>query len=151
MYALESLSPGQISEKKVVEFVSKHTNIPRTTVRASLDSCCQIIEHYPSLGYNVKLGDVGISYPTISFKAVDSNTKAGLSQLKKVCIRFRLNKELVETVNKTPKENIGVYKLIDAQKGLYEEVGTKELENSSNSNQTPNGDNTNSGGGDFVG
>jgi nucleoid DNA-binding protein len=139
MYALESLSPGQISEKKVVEFVSKHTNIPRTTVRASLDSCCQIIEHYLSLGYNVKLGDVGISYPTISFKAVDSNTKAGLSQLKKVCIRFRPNKELVETVNKAGKEMTSVYKLVDAQKGLYEEVGTKELTDDSNPNDAPSG------------
>lgn len=108
-------------------------------MRASLDSCCQIIEHYLSLGYNVKLGDVGISYPTISFKAVDSNTKAGLSQLKKVCIRFRPNKELVETVNKAGKEMTSVYKLVDAQKGLYEEVGTKELTDDSNPNDAPSG------------
>ena len=150
-YVLQLLSSGQISEKEVVKFCSKHTNVPQATVRAVLDSCCQTIEYHLALGYSVKLGDVGIFYSTISYTAVNSNTEAGLSQLKKICVRFRPNKELVETVNKTPKENVGVYKLIDAQKGLYEEVGTKELENSSNSNQTPNGDNTNSGGGDFVG
>ena len=153
-YVLQLLSSGQIGEKEVVKFCSKHTNIPQATVRAVLDSCCQTIEYHLALGYSVKLGDVGIFYPTISYKAVDSNTKAGLAQLEKINIRFRPNVLLTEAVNKAEKETVGIYKIVDYEKGFYQEVGTKELgddsDNEGNTNETPSGGtgggNTNTGG-----
>ena len=83
-YVLQLLSSGQIGEKEVVNFCSKHTSVQQATVRAVLDTCCQTIEYHLSLGYSVKLGDVGIFYTTILYKAVDSNTDAGLAQLEKV-------------------------------------------------------------------
>ena len=153
-YVLQLLSSGRIGEKEVVKFCSKHTNIPQATVRAVLDSCCQTIEYHLALGYSVKLGDVGIFYPTISYKAVDDNTEAGLAQLEKVNIRFRPNILLTEAVNKAEKETVGVYKIVDYKKGFYQEVGTKELGddsgNEGNTNETPSGGtgggNTNTGG-----
>ena len=154
-YVLQLLSSGQIGEKEVVKFCSKHTNVPQATVRAVLDSFCQTIEYHLSLGYSVKLGDVGIFYPTISYKAVDDNTKAGLAQLEKINIRFRPNVLLTEAVNKAEKESVGVYKIVDYEKGFYQEVGKKELGddsgNEGNTDETPSGGtgggNTDTGGG----
>ena len=151
-YALQLLSSGQISEKEVVKFCSKHTNIPQATVRAVLDSCCQTIEYHLALGYSVKLGDVGTFYPTISYKSVHSNTDAGLAQLENVNIRFRPNSSLIEVVNKAEKELTGVYKIVDYEKGFYEEVGTRKLDG--NDDGTPPGEsggNNNGGSGDLVG
>ena len=157
-YVLQLLSSGQIGEKEVVNFCSKHTNVPQATVRAVLDSFCQTIEYHLSLGYSVKLGDVGIFYPTISYKVVDDNTKAGLAQLEKINIRFRPNVLLTEAVNKAEKETVGVYKIVDYEKGFYQEVGRRELGdgsgNGDNTNETPSGGtgggNTDAGGG-FAG
>ena len=69
-------------------------------------------------------------------------------------VRFRPNTELLEKLEKAEKELIGVYKLYDADKKFYEEVGTKPIEeNGSNGNNSTQGgtDNGSAGGGDFVG
>ncbi|MBR3938715.1 MAG: hypothetical protein IKJ67_01900 [Bacteroidales bacterium] len=152
-YVLRTVLSGTISEKDVVNFCHNHTMIPRTTIKSALESCCQTIGHYLSLGYSVKLGEVGIFYPTTKSKAVDSNTEAGMAQLEGINIRFRPNSELLKKVNDATLELDGVYKIVDHDKKLYEKVGSSALDDledddEGNTSQGGSGGNDN---GDFVG
>ena len=46
-------------------------------------------------------------------------------------------------MNKAEKETVGVYKIVDCEKGFYEEMGTKELDysygNEGNKDEEPSG------------
>ena len=55
-YVLQLLSSGQIGEKEVVNFCSKHTNVPQATVRAVLDSFCQTWRCGNFLSYDILQG-----------------------------------------------------------------------------------------------
>ena len=146
-YVLNLVLSGSISEKEVIEFACKHTGMQSTMVKAAIESCLQIVELYIALGYSVKLGDLGTFYPTIDSKAVDSNTEAGLSQLKKVNIRFCPNSELIEKVNKADKELKGVYKIVDHERKFYEEVGPKDFADASDGTTGNDGNGNSDGGG----
>ena len=146
-YVLNLVLSGSISEKEVIEFACKHTGMQPTMVKAAIESCLQIVELYIALGYSVKLGDLGTFYPTIDSKAVDSNTEAGLSQLKKVNIRFRPNSELVEKVNKADKELKGVFKIVDYERKFYEEVGRKDIGDTTDDTAGNDGNGNSDGGG----
>ena len=153
-YVLNLVLSGRISEKEVIEFACKHTGMQPTMVKAAIESCLQIVELYIALGYSVKLGDLGTFYPTIDSKAVDSNTEAGLSQLKKVNIRFRPNSELIEKVNKADKELKGVFKIVDYERKFYEEVGRKDIGDTTGNDGSGNSDGGGGGsssGGDLEG
>lgn len=149
-YVLRTVSSGAISEKDVVNFCHNHTMIPRTTIKSAFDSCCQTIAHYLALGYSVKLGEVGIFYPTAKSKAVDSNTEAGMNQLEGINIRFRPNTELLKKVNDADKKLDGVYKIVDYDKKIYEKIGSSELDEEFDDDDNNNGGNS-SGDGAFVG
>ena len=149
-YVLKHSSSGIIDEKEVVNFCHNHTQIPRATISAAMDSCLQTIGHYLALGHSVKLGDVGIFYITADARSVDSNTEAGLSQLKGVNVRFRPSIELQDLVRKADKECEGVYRIVDYDKKIYEKIGTSSLDGSgTGSGADSNGDagNNSSGGG----
>ena len=146
-YVLNLVLSGSISEKEVIEFACKHTGMQPTMVKAAIESCLQIVELYIALGYSVQLGAFGTFYPTIDSKAVDSNTEAGLSQLKKVNIRFRPNTEFVEKVNKADKELKGVYKIVDYERKFYEEVGRKDFADASDGTAGNDGNGNSDGGG----
>ena len=156
-FVLHLISAGTVSAKDVVEFAAKHTLAPAVMVKAVLESSFQIIEHYLSLGYRVKLGELGTFYPTIKSKAVDSNAEAGLVQLEKVNVRFMPNTEMVEKLNKAPKSLEGIFKLVDAERKFYEEVGKTKLGDTldqpdGDDNLDPDdGGNTGGGGGGFAG
>ena len=141
-YVLNLVLSGSISEKEVIEFACKHTGMQPTMVKAAIESSLQIVELYIALGYSVQLGDLGTFYPTI-----DSNTEAGLSQLKKVNIRFRPNSELVEKVNKVDKELKGVFKIVDYERKFYEEVGRKDFADASDGTTGNDGNGNSDGGG----
>ena len=149
-YVLKHSSSGIIDEKEVVNFCHNHTQIPRATISAAMDSCLQTIGHYLALGHSVKLGDVGIFYITANARSVDSNTEAGLAQLKGVNVRFRPSIELQDLVRKADKECEGVYRIVDYDKKIYEKIGTSSLDGSgTGSGADSNGDagNNSSGGG----
>ena len=146
-YVLNLVLSGSISEKEVIEFASKHTGMQPTMVKAAIESCLQIVELYIALGYSVKLGNLGTFHPTINCKAVDSNTDAGLAQLEKVNIRFRPNPELIEKVNKADKELVGVYKIVDYEHKFYEEVGRKDLGDTTGNTPGNDGNGNSDGGG----
>ena len=119
-YVLKHSSSGIVDEKDVVNFCHNHTQIPRATISASMDSIMQTIGHYLALGHSVKLGEIGIFYVTADARTVDSNTEAGLGQLRDVNIRFRPSKELQEQIRKADKECEGVYRIVDYDKKIYE-------------------------------
>ena len=149
-YVLKHSSSGIIDEKEVVNFCHNHTQIPRATISAAMDSCLQTIGHYLALGHSVKLGDVGIFYITADARTVDSNTEAGLGQLRNVNVRFRPSSELQDLVRKADKECEGVYRIVDYDKKIYEKIGTSSLDGSgTGSGADSNGDagNNSSGGG----
>lgn len=155
-YVLKHSSSGIIDEKDVVNFCHNYTQIPRATIGASLDSILQTIEHYLSLGYSVKLGDIGIFYITADARTVESNTEAGLGQLRDVNIRFRPSKELQEHIRKADKECEGIYRIVDYDKKIYEKVSSSTLDGSGSGNGsgTDGGGSTGGstgGGGDLVG
>jgi predicted histone-like DNA-binding protein len=156
-FVLNLVEAGTVSAKDIVEFASKHTSAPAVMVKAVLESSFQIVEHYLSLGYRVQLGELGTFYPTIKSKAVDSNTEAGMVQLEKVNVRFRPNSDIVEKLNKAPKTLQGIYRLVDADRKFYEEVGRGELGDApvqpeGGDNPDPDsGGNTGGGGGGFAG
>ena len=139
-YVLNLVLSGSISEKEVIEFACKHTGMQPTMIKAAIESSLQIVERYIALGYSVQLGALGTFYPTIDSKAVDSNTEASLSQLKKVNIRFRPNSEFVEKVNKADKELKGVFKIVDYERKFYEEVGRKDIGDTAGNDGNGNSD-----------
>lgn len=155
-YVLKHSSSGIVDEKDVVNFCHNHTQIPRATISASMDSIMQTIGHYLALGHSVKLGEIGIFYVTADARTVDSNTEAGLGQLRDVNIRFRPSKELQEQIRKADKECEGVYRIVDYDKKIYEKISTSTLDGSySNSGSGSDGSGSTGGStggdGDLVG
>lgn len=158
-YTLYVESSGTVSYKDVVKFACKHTGMQSTVMKAAIDSCCQTIEHFLSMGHRVQLGELGSFFITTDSNAVYSNTEAGICQLKKLNIRFDAKKDLKEAINNAERELAGVYKIVDHERKIYEKVGTKESDgknesgNNSNGNSggdSNNGNNSDSGGG-FAG
>ena len=144
-YSLHIQYAGTLSTKEVIAFASKHTGMQTTAMKAALDSCCQTIELFLSMGYRVQLGELGTFFPTTNSTTVYSNVDAGLSQLKKLKIRFDANKELKQTINKAEKRLVAIQKLVDPEKKIYQTISTNELEKG-NEGGGSNGENTNSGG-----
>lgn len=147
-YVLKHSSSGIVDEKEVINFCHNHTQIPRATISAAMDSCLQTIGHYLALGRSVKLGDIGIFYVTADARTVDSNTEAGLGQLRGVNVRFRPSSELQDLVRKADKECEGVYRIVDFDKKIYEKIGTSAQEGSSSGS---GGNTGNDSGGDTPG
>lgn len=149
-YVLQLESAGTASSKEIINFCQKHTHTPRVFLKATVEAVIQAIVHYTMLGYRVELEDLGTFRLTVKSKAVDKNTEAGLSQLEEISLKFTPKKELTEQIRQADVELSGVFKIVDLEKKIYEEVGTKELDGD---DQKPSqeGGNNNQGGDDLVG
>lgn len=148
-YVLQIESAGTVKAKEIVDFCQKHTQTPRVFLKATVEAVIQAIAHYATLGYRVELEDLGNFYLTVKSKAVDSNTEAGLEQLEEISLKFTPKKDLIKQIRQADIELSGVYKIVDLEQKIYQEVGTKKLdEQEENGNQNQGGT---SGGGDLVG
>lgn len=152
-YVLKPVYSGTVAEKEIIDFCQSLTQLPRTYIRASLESIIQTMIHYLMLGYKIKFNDLGTFYVTTDSSAVSSVADAGLSQLKNLYIRFLPNKELAKEVRNAEINLDGIYKIVDHDKKIYEKVKTtsddntpKEEENTGDNSSTPGG-----GGGGFAG
>ena len=146
-YSLHIQYAGTVSTKEVVKFACKHTGMQSTAMKAALDSCCQTIELFLSMGYRVQLGELGTFFATTNATTVYSNVDAGLSQLKKLNIRFTANKELKYAVNNAEKRLVAIQRLVDPEKKIYETISTNQLTDGSQSGGSAGGDGENTGGG----
>ena len=148
-YSLHIQYAGTLSTKEVVAFAAKHTGMQSTAMKAALDSCCQTIELFLSMGYRVELGELGTFFATTNGTTVYSNVDAGLSQLKRLRVRFDANKELKQAVNSAEKRLVAIQKLVDPEKKIYQTISTNELVSNSegvDGSGGNSGDNTDSGG-----
>lgn len=146
-YSLHIQYAGTVSTKEVVKFACKHTGMQSTAMKAALDSCCQTIELFLSMGYRVQLGELGTFFATTNATTVYSNVDAGLSQLKKLNVRFTANKELKYAVNNAEKRLVAIQRLVDPEKKIYETISTNQLTDGSQSGGSAGGDGENNGGG----
>ena len=156
-YSLHIQYAGTLSAKEVVAFACKHTGMQSTVMKAALDSCCQTIDLFLSMGYRVQLGELGTFFATTDSTTVYSNVDAGLSQLNRLRVRFDANKELKHAVNNAEKRLVAIQRLVDPEKKIYETISTNELTDSSQGagdsggNSNSGGGNSGSGGDDLVG
>ena len=158
-YSLHIQYAGIVSTKEVVAFACKHTGMQSTAMKAALDSCCQTIELFLSMGYRVQLGELGTFFATTDATTVYSNVDAGLSQLKKLNVRFNATKDLKYAVNNAEKRLVAIQRLVDPEKKIYETISTNQLTDGSQSGglaggggeNTGGGGNSASGGGDLEG
>ncbi len=125
-------------------------------MKAVLDSCCQTIELFLSMGYRVQLGELGTFFASTDSSTVYSNVDAGLSQLNRLRVRFDANKELKHAVNNAEKRLVAIRKLVDPEKKIYETISTNQLTDGgsagdSGGNSNSGGENSGSGGDDLVG
>ena len=155
-YSLHIQYAGIVSTKEVVAFACKHTGMQSTAMKAALDSCCQTIELFLSMGYRVQLGELGTFFATTDGTTVYSNVDAGLSQLKRLRVRFDANKELKYAVNSAEKRLVAIQRLVDPEKKIYETISTNQLTDGSQpggsgGNSDSGGGNSGSGGGDLEG
>ena len=123
-YSLHIQYAGTLSTKEVVAFAAKHTGMQSTAMKAALDSCCQTIELFLSMGSRVDLGELGTFFATTNGTTVYSNVDAGLSQLKRLRVRFDANKELKQAVNSAEKRLVAIQKLVDPEKKIYQTIST---------------------------
>ncbi|MBO7200589.1 MAG: hypothetical protein J6V54_04240 [Bacteroidales bacterium] len=158
-YSLHIQYAGTVSTKEVVAFACKHTGMQSTAMKAALDSCCQTIELFLSMGYRVQLGELGTFFATTDSTTVYSNVDAGLSQLNRLRVRFDANKELKHAINNAEKRLVAIQRLVDPEKKIYETISTNQLTDGSQpggsggsgGNSDSGGGNSDSGGGDLVG
>ena len=155
-YSLHIQYAGTLSAKEVVAFACKHTGMQSTVMKAALDSCCQTIELFLSMGYRVQLGELGTFFASTDSSTVYSNVDAGLSQLNRLRVRFDANKELKHAVNNAEKQLVAIQKLVDPEKKIYETISTNQLTDGgsagdSGGNSNSGGGNSGSGDGDLVG
>ena len=155
-YSLHIQYAGTLSAKEVVAFACKHTGMQSTVMKAALDSCCQTIELFLSMGYRVQLGELGTFFATTDSTTVYSNVDAGLSQLNRLRVRFDANKELKYAVNSAEKRLVAIHKLVDPEKKIYQTISTNELTDSSqgaggSGGNAGGGGNSGSGGSDLEG
>ena len=144
-YSLHIQYAGTLSAKDVVAFACKHTGMQSTAMKAALDSCCQTIELFLSMGYRVQMGELGTFFATTNSTTVYSNVDAGLSQLKKLNVRFNATKDLKHAVNNAEKRLVAIQKLVDPEKKIYQTISTNELTDSSQG-AGDSGENTGGGG-----
>ena len=97
------------------------------------------------MGYRVQLGELGTFFATTNATTVYSNVDAGLSQLKKLNVRFTANKELKYAVNNAEKRLVAIQRLVDPEKKIYETISTNQLTDGSQSGGSAGG------GGDLEG
>ena len=155
-YSLHIQYAGTLSAKDVVAFACKHTGMQSTAMKAALDSCCQTIELFLSMGYRVQLGELGTFFATTDSTTVYSNVDAGLSQLKKLNVRFNATKDLKHAINSAEKRLVAIQKLVDPEKKIYQTISTNELTDSSqgageSGGNAGGGGTSGSGGGDLEG
>lgn len=151
-YVLKPVYSGTVAEKEIIDFCQSLTQLPRTYIRASLESIIQTMIHYLMLGYKIKFNDLGIFYITANSSAVSSVADAGLSQLKNLYIRFLPNKELSEEVRSAEINLDGIYKIVDYDKKIYEKVKTTSKTDLPEEEDTGGGSSTpDDGGDDFSG
>ena len=151
-YSLHIQYAGTVSTKEVVAFACKHTGMQSTAMKAALDSCCQTIELFLSMGYRVQLGELGTFFATTDATTVYSNVDAGLSQLKKLNVRFNATKDLKYAVNNAEKRLVAIQRLVDPEKKIYETISTNQLTDGSQSGGLAGGGGKSaSGGGDLEG
>ena len=151
-YVLKPVYSGTVAEKEIIDFCQSLTQLPRTYIRASLESIIQTMIHYLMLGYKIKFNDLGIFYITANSSAMSSVADAGLSQLKNLYIRFLPNKELSEEVRSAEINLDGIYKIVDYDKKIYEKVKTTSKTDLPEEEDTGGGSSTpDDGGDDFSG
>lgn len=151
-YVLKPVYSGTVAEKEIIDFCQSLTQLPRTYIRASLESIIQTMIHYLMLGYKIKFNDLGIFYITANSSAVSSVADAGLSQLKNLYIRFLPNKELSEEVRSAEINLDGIYKIVNYDKKIYEKVKTTSKTDLPEEEDTGGGSSTpDDGGDDFSG
>lgn len=151
-YVLKPVYSGTVAEKEIIDFCQSLTQLPRTYIRASLESIIQTMIHYLILGYKIKFNDLGIFYITADSSAVSSVADAGLSQLKNLYIRFLPNKELSEEVRSAEINLDGIYKIVNYDKKIYEKVKTTSKTDLPEEEDTGGGSSTpDDGGDDFSG
>lgn len=143
-YVLKQVPAGKASTKEIVDFCQEHTQTPRVYIKAAVESFIQAIVHYTMLGYRMELEDLGTFYVTAKGKSVTDNAEAGLSQLEELNIKFTPKKSLEDKVRMADVEFDGIYKLVDAEKKIYEKIKAtddgEEQPGSSNSGGGGNGD-----------
>jgi uncharacterized membrane protein YgcG len=109
------------------------------------------------MGYRVQLGELGTFFATTDGTTVYSNVDAGLSQLKKLNVRFNATKDLKHAINNAEKRLVAIQRLVDPEKKIYQTISTNELTDSSQGaggsggNSNSGGGNSGSGGDDLVG
>lgn len=150
-YVLQIESAGTASSKEIINFCQKHTQTPRVFLKATVEAVMQAIAHYTMLGYRVELEDLGTFRLTVKSKAVDKNTEAGLSQLEEISLKFTPKKDLVEQIRQADVELSGIFKIVDYDKKIYEEVGTKALDGEEQEPNQGGNSSNNPDDGSFVG
>lgn len=70
-----------------------------------------------------------------------------MAQLEGIFVRFKPSSDVLEKVRKAEKELTGIFKLVDPEKGFYEEVGREELGDSDSNNDEGDDPSQDSGGG----
>lgn len=121
-YVLQLSKSQTVGDKEVVEFCHDHTQIPTVYIKAAAESYCQTIMHYLLMGYRVKVGDLGTFFLALDTKATATIEEAGLDQLMDIKVRFRPTKEFAAKIRKAEVKLEGIFKLVDAEKKLYEKV-----------------------------
>lgn len=151
-YVLKPVYSNTVAEKEIIDFCQSLTQLPRTYIRASLESIIQTMIHYLMLGYKIKFNDLSTFYITADSSAVSSVADAGLSQLKNLYIRFLPNKELSEEVRSAEINLDGIYKIVNYDKKIYEKVKTTSKTDLPEEEDTGGGSSTpDDGGDDFSG
>ena len=125
-YVLQLSKSQTVGDKEVVEFCHDHTQIPTVYIKAAAESYCQTIMHYLLLGYRVKVGDLGTFFLALDTKAANTAEEAGLDQLIDIKVRFRPTKEFAAKIRKAEVKLDGIFKLVDAERKIYEKVPPAE-------------------------
>ncbi|MBR1774447.1 MAG: HU family DNA-binding protein [Bacteroidales bacterium] len=100
-YMAKAYNAGMIEYKDLCKRMEKHCTLSKSDVEAAVAELAWQIENLLSQGHSVRVGDLGIFYPTLNAQTVDDPKDVHPNTIKKIVCNFLPSKELKNNLNET--------------------------------------------------
>lgn len=90
--------------KRIYEDITDLSSLSRGDIKSVVDNMMFVMTKHLCDGRTVNLGEFGIFTPYLSVRVCDTLEEVDEKTIERVNVRFRENKDLVEKLEKAPKE-----------------------------------------------
>ncbi|MBR1626961.1 MAG: HU family DNA-binding protein [Bacteroidales bacterium] len=100
-YMAKAYNAGMIEFNELCKRMEKHCTLSKSDVSAAVSELAWQIEMLLKQGHSVRVGELGIFYPTLNSKTVDDPKDVHPNTIKRIVCNFLPSKELKNNLNET--------------------------------------------------